>query len=402
MLFKLFLFFLLPLLLWGTEHATTDAESLTDRQNFRGDVQLFTYDINLPGSEYDAYATALGGRLGYKTLLYYLFGIELEYAGSNAIGYTENPELLLLFNDDKPSVYLNTLSQGNLYYQDQTTYFRLGAQTFNTPLLNEDPTRIVPWSATGASIVYSGIDKLTMTAAAIYTIRANTSSVYRKESASGPIEKGLYFIGGSYDFTNEHWAQAYYYLAPDLYNSLYLQYEYRRTVTENTLFCAGVQYIRTYTNGGSDSLANTTSPLGGDDVNLAAFKVSVNYNDLDVQLSYSKNWGQSGISSGYGGLSKVYTSSMVANGRKNNRPETWSLKSAYDIFNSPKYGTTEAAIWLTKTDYADIPTGDFFSVYAHLLHHFGVNTSAYLRYEKINYDGQNDANFIRLILKQQF
>jgi len=402
MLFRVLLLCISTLLLWGDEASVPGTKSLTDRRNFHGNVQLYNYDINLPGSEYDAYATALGGRLGYKTHLYYRFGIELEYAGSHAIGSTKNPELLFLFDNDRDSLHLNTLSQGNLFYQNPTTYFRLGAQTMNTPLFNEDPTRIVPWGATGATVTYNRVDRLTLTAAAINKIRSSTSSVYRKESASGPIEHGLYFLGGSYDLNNENWMQAYYYLAPKLYDSLYLQYEYRRTLFDDALLCFGLQYIRTYTNGGSSSEANTTSPIGGDDVNLAAVKASVNYRDLDLQLSYSKNRGQSGILSGYGGLSKVYTSSMVANGRKNHRPETWSLKTAYDVLNSERFGTTEIALWLTKTDYADLADGDFFATYAHLRHHFGVNTSAYLRWERIDYNAQDDTTYVRLILKQRF
>ncbi|WP_345976379.1 OprD family outer membrane porin [Sulfurimonas sp. HSL3-7] len=391
--------FLIPLSLWAD---TADEKSLTDRRNFRGDLQLYTYIIDQPGQVNDAYATALGGSLGYKSHLFYRFGMELEYSGSHALGNTKNPERLLLFNNDKPSLHLNTLSQGNLYYQNPTTYFRLGAQTFNTPLFNEDPTRIVPWGATGASITYNRVNELTLIAAAINAIRSNTSAVYRKESASGPIVHGLYFIGGSYYLNDANWLQVYYYLAPNLYDSLYLQYEYRRLLFDTALVCFGIQYIRTYTNGGIDSNADTSSAIGGDDVDLAAYKASMDYAGLDLQLSYSKNRGQSGINNGYGGLSKVYTSSMVANGRKNNRPETWSLKSAYNLLHPYSFGTTELAIWLTKTRYADLPDGDFFSTYAHLRQNFSVNTSAYLRWEKIDYAGKDNTTYVRLILKQQF
>ncbi len=398
MLTKTALFCLTALALWAQESAPAGL----DLRNFRGDLQLYTYDINLPGSDNDAYATAIGGRLGYKTGPHYRFGIELEYAGSHAVGNTKNAERLLLFDNDTPSLHLNALSQGNLFYQNPTTYFRLGAQTMNTPLFNEDPTRIVPWGASGATITYNRVEALTLIGAAINTIRSNTSSVYRQESASGPIEHGLYFLGGSYSLNDGNWMQAYYYLAPNLYDALYLQYEYRRTLFDDALVCFGIQYIRTYTNGGSSSQAVTDSPIGGDDVALAAFKASVNYQDLDLQLSYSKNSGQSGISNAYGGLSKVYTSSMIANGRKNNRPETWSLKTAYDIFHSERFGNTEAALWLTKTDYQEITEADLFSTYAHLRHYFGVNTSAYLRVEQIDYDRQDDAIFVRFILKQEF
>lgn len=402
MWYKALFLLLLALALRADESAAADEKSLTDLRNFRGNLQLYSYDINMPGELNDAYATALGGSLGYKSHLYYRFGVELEYSGSHAIGPTKNPELLLLFNNDKLYLHLNTLSQGNLYYQNPTTYFRLGAQTFNTPLFNEDTTRIVPWGATGASITYNRLKELTLIAAAINAIRSNTSAVYREESASGPIEHGLYFLGGSYYLNDANWLQAYYYLAPNLYDSLYLQYEYRRLLFDTALVCFGIQYIRTYTNGGSDSHADTTSAIDGDDVDLAAFKASMDYAGLDLQLSYSKNRGQSGISNGYGGLSKVYTSSMVANGRDNNRPETWSLKADYDLLQSQQFGTTEAAIWLTKTVYADIPEGDFFSTYAHLRHHFSINTSAYLRWERIDYDSTDDATYVRIILKQRF
>ena len=393
---------LFAVLLGAEEWNAASAESLTDRRNFRGNAQLYYYGIETPDASADAYATSLGGRLGYKSHLYYRFGIEAEYAGSNAVGNTKNYEKLYLFNNDKPSRHLNVLSQGNVYYQNPTTYFRLGAQTVNTPLFNEDPTRIVPWSAAGATMTYNRVDQLTVTLAAFDTIRSNTSAVYRKESASGPIDHGLYFLGGSYYLSNEHWLLGYYYLAPNLYDSLYLQYEYRRTLGSDFLFCLGVQYIRTFTDGGDHSKAVTDNAVGGDDVDLAAFKLSTDYHDLQLQLAYSENSGESGINNGYGGLSKVYTSSMIANSRKNKRPETWSLKTAYDIWSSPHWGTTEAAVWLTKTDYRDLAEGDFFSTYVHLRQTFAVNSTAFLRWERVEYKGSADATFLRLILKQSF
>jgi len=81
---RAFLFLVAWLLFLTDAVLAADQRGLTDRRNFRGNLQLYSYDINLPDSGYDAYATAIGGRIGYKALLYYRFGAKLEYSGARS------------------------------------------------------------------------------------------------------------------------------------------------------------------------------------------------------------------------------------------------------------------------------------------------------------------------------
>ena len=335
-----------------------------------------------------------------KTVLY-RFGAAVEYAGSYALGKTENPQLLFLFDNDANSTHLDALSEGYIYYQDRHAYVRIGAQTLNTPLFNEDSTRIVPWSALAATMTYDIPDSLSLTVSYISRIRRNTSSSYRKESASGAIDKGLLILGSVYHPTNDDSLLSYLYLAPDLYHALYLQYEHAFMLENDLFFCLGGQYIRTFKSGGDASHAVTDSPIGGDDVNLIALKAEIDYKDIATQFSYSQNFGESGINNGYGGLSKVFTSSMVANGRKNHKPRTFSLKSEYDVLQSA-LGSSEVALWLTHTDYQESDIADFLSVYVHLDQRFNMDTSLIVRYENIHYKSLPETDFLRIILKYVF
>jgi hypothetical protein len=65
-------------------------------------------------------------------------------------------------------------------------------------------------------------------------------------------------------------------------------------------------------------------------------------------LNYSQNFGISGIVKGYGGLAKVFTTSMIANGRGNYKPETWMLKTEYNLPYG-KWGQSELAFTYTNT-----------------------------------------------------
>ncbi len=390
----------MPLELYAAENNVTET-SFFSSASLHGNLQLYHYDINPDLSDTQAYATALGGRIRYKDHLFYRFGAAIEYAGSHAIGKSENPRLLFLFDNDANSTHLNALSAGYIYYQNRRTYFQLGAQTLNTPLFNEDSTKIVPWSALAATMTYDIPDKLTLIVSYISKIRRNTSSHYKRKSASGAIDDGLLILGSVYHPTKDDSLMSYLYLAPDLYHSIYLQYEHAFFPDDDLFFCLGAQYIHTFKSGGDDSHAITRNPLGGDDVNLVSLKAEMDYKDLQTQFSYSQNFGESGINNGYGGLSKVYTSSMIANGRKSHRPQTFSLKSDYDILQSA-LGNSEVALWLTHTDYKESEAADFFATYVHFDQRINLDTSLKLRYENINYKSLPTTDFLRIIFKYTF
>jgi hypothetical protein len=183
-----------------------------------------------------------------------------------------------------------------------------------------------------------------------------------------------------------------------LYSTFVGQIDYEYISDFDTLVCFGLQYFKS---GNGGKYVDSNSKYGGDNIDLIALRMILYSKNWEVSLNYSQNYGESGVVKGYGGLAKVYTSSMIANGRGNFKPETWMIKSAYDLpFSSQD---SEVAIRLTKTQFHEVEGDNFTAYYLHFKHFFNTNTSLYLRYENINYSAnKNDAQYFRAIAKYRF
>ena len=267
-----------------------------------------------------------------------------------------------------------------------------------TPMMNDDTTRIVPWSYQGASFTSQRFEDTVIQLNYITQIREHTSDDYTRMSASGEFERGITMLGLKYQGINEFDFQAYYYHAPELYSTLITQIDYKHMFTQNHLLCLGIQYFKSGQGGKFNERENKN---GGDDIDLVALKAGIDGPFYNITLNYSQNFGLSGIVKGYGGLSKVFTTSMVANGRGNYKPETWMLKSNFDI-DPFGLGQSEFAIWLTNTRVKDVRGDDFDAFYAHHRSYLNENTSLYIRYEAINYKNKNDVQYLRIIAAYNF
>ena len=165
------------------------------------------------------------------------------------------------------------------------------------------------------------------------------------------------------------------------------------------LLCASIQY---FNSGNGGKYAERENNNGGDDIDLIAIKVGFDSEDLMISLNYSQNFGLSGIVKGYGGLSQVFTTSMVANGRGNYKPETWMLKTSYDLLYT-QWGQSELALTLTNTRVKDNRGDDFDAYYMHWRQRFNINTSLFIRYENLDYKSdKSDVSYLRVIAAYQF
>lgn len=364
----------------------------------QGNVTLFLYNIDKKEQE-NSYATALGGFLKYTTdNAKPLFG-SVRFYQSSPVGPSKNPEATALFNNDTGASSLSAVAESFLAYQDHDRLFKAGNMMLATPMMNDDTTRIVPWSYQGFSFVSEALADTKVQLNYITQIRKNTSADYTKQSASGEFEDGISMFALTYEGLKDISLQAYYYHAPELYSTFISQIDYQQVTGDEYLFCAGLQYFKS---GNGGVYNERTSRNGGDDIDLLALKFGVDGDNWNVTLNYSQNFGLSGIVKGYGGLAKVYTTSMVANGRGNFKPETWMLHSRFDIDPLP-YGQSEFALWLTRTRVHDERGDDFNAYYTHLRHYFNGDTSIYLRFEAIDYlNGKDDVNYLRLIASYDF
>ncbi len=390
----IWLLLFLPLLL--TAQPTLD-EALS-QGDVRGNVKLFYYGIERDSGE-DAYATSLGGHLQYTTKNWNELYARVGFHTSNPVGSNKNKMATGLFNNDRDGDALTALSSAFIGYRRNQRVLKVGNFRLNTPMMNDDTTRIVPWSYQGVAFTSTPRGGLRLQLNHIIQMRKNTSDDYKKESASGVIEDGITMLGLHYDLSGELSLFSFYYYAPELYDTFIAQADYKYPFDEEYFFCFGAQYFKSG-NGGEN--VDTESRNGGDDIDLIALRTSFEAEQWEIGLNYSQNFGISGIIKGYGGLSKVFTSSMIANGRGNYQPETWMLKGRYDL-PATSYGHSELALNLTHTRTKDSRGDDFNAYYTHLRHHLNIETSLYIRYELIDFkDGKSDTDFLRIIASFDF
>ena len=363
-----------------------------------GQIKLFSYDIDKASDE-DAFATALGGYLKYSTDTNRSIYATVRFHTSQPVGYNKNKEDTALFNNDRNAEALTANSEAFIGWRSSTRVLKVGNLMLNTPMMNDDTTRIVPWSYQGAAYTGEAIPDTKVQLNYIRQIRSYTSDKYTEESASGEIGSGITMLGIQYDGLDHIDLQSYYYYAPDLYSTFIVQADYEFTIDKDNMFCASVQY---FNSGNGGKFAETENKNGGDDIDLIAVKVGFDAEDWLVSLNYSKSFGLSGIVKGYGGLAKVFTTSMVANGRGNYKPETWMLKTEYE-FPVGTWGQSELAVTLTNTRVKDSRGDDFDAYYMHWRHRFNIDTSLFVRFENMDYkNDKSDGKYFRVIASYDF
>lgn len=356
-----------------------------------GQIKLYSFDVDRTSDE-DAYATALGGNLKYSTDTNKSIYGSVNFHTSQPVGYSKNRENTSLFNSDGNGLTVN--SEAYIGWQGRNRVLKIGNLRLNTPMMNDDTTRIVPWSFQGFAYTGDAGTDTKVQLNFIRQIRSHTSDEYKKESASGEIGSGITMLGFHYNGLKNLDLTSYYYYAPDLYSTFIVQADYKLVIDSENLFCTSVQYFQS---GNGGKYAESENKNGGDDIDLIALKVSYDWDDWMISLNYSQNFGISGIVKGYGGLSKVFTTSMVANGRGNYKPETWMLKTGYTL-PVTDWGYSEVAATLTNTRTHDSRGDDFDAYYMHWRQRFNVDTSLFVRFENIDYkDDKSDAKYFRVI-----
>ncbi len=361
-----------------------------------GQIKLYSYDLDRASGD-DAHATALGGYLKYSTDTNRSIYGSVNFHTSHPVSYNKNREDTALFKNDGKALTVN--SEVYIGWRGADRVLKVGNLMLNTPMMNDDTTRIVPWSYQGFAYTGNAGTDTKVQLNFIRQIRSHTSDEYKKESASGEIGSGITMLGFHYNGLKSLDLTSYYYYAPDLYSTFIVQADYKLVIDRESLLCASVQY---FNSGHGGKYAETENKNGGDDIDLIAVKVGYDSDDWMISLKYSQNFGISGIVKGYGGLSQVFTTSMVANGRGNYKPETWMLKSSYDL-PVTDWGTSEVAATLTNTRTHDSRGDNFDAYYMHWKHRFNVDSSLFVRFENIDYKNDKiDAKHFRVIAAYGF
>ncbi len=375
------------------------AEKETGREGVvHGQIKLFSYDIDKAFNK-GAFATAVGGHFKYSTDTNRSIYGSVRFHTSQPVGYNRNREATALFNNDKSADALTVNSEAFIGWRGSGKLLRVGNLMLNTPMMNDDTTRVVPWSYQGIAYTAEAASDTKFQLYYVRQIRSHTSDEYKKESASGEIGDGIFMMGIGYDGLDGLDLQSYYYYAPDLYSTFIAQADYKLIIDTGHMICIGIQY---FNSGNGGKFAKTENKNGGDDIDLLAVKADFNAEDWMISLNYSQNFGMSGVVKGYGGLANVFTTSMVANGRGNYKPETWMLTSKYDL-PMTDWGQSEVAVTLTNTRSKDSRGDDFDAYYMHWKHRFNIDTSLIVRFENMDYKSdESNVRYLRVIASYDF
>ncbi|WP_373070860.1 OprD family outer membrane porin [Sulfurimonas sp.] len=376
---KYFLVLFFPIIIFGDS-----LESAFKNSDITGNLTYFYYTIDKEDNTKDAYANALGGDLKLTTDSSNPIFATVGFHNSTPIVDHKNKKLTSLFNNDKDGNALTAVSESFLAYKTKDSIFKVGNFLLNTPLMNKSSARIVPWSYQGASFVINNIFKSSIQLNYINKMRKYTSDQYKDESLAGKIGDGITMIGFKHHPIEPLDVHIYYYNAPSLYDSYFFQIDYKDNFINNDLlFCVGLQNMKTY-----DHM----------DVDLIGLRTGIFTEHLDITLNYTKNDGVD-KADGYGGLSKIYTASMISNGRGENKPEVFMLKTNFEFELISKH-SSEFSVWLAKID---SKLTKYKSYYTHFRHNTDNFIKIYLRYEFQDYeDKTKDAQYLRFITSIDF
>lgn len=359
-------------------------------------IELFHYDIEAQNDQ-ESKATVLGGYIDYTSKPLHGFGFGVKQYLSHLILASKNPALTSL--TDSAGEDINPLSECYAYYTNEHVAFKIGKQQIDTPMLNDDTTRLIPFSYQGITSRISWDSDTFLSLGYITGFRANNDEKYTEYTASGLAEDGVGYIGFHTQFGNtKH--QWYYYHAPKLFDTLHMEVASSTPFESSMKLHYGVQAIYTFDNEGGIHANNSTN--GGGDVKLVAAKLGLGSEKFSYTGSLSYNFGKDGINRGYGGLSSIYTSSMIAQGKTEGHPFAKSLKVHYTYFSPTKDKEYSSSLYLTNITYEDNAYSTVNALYIDHKFKFRPREYILLRYEKQWIANEDDKSYLRIISAYTF
>ncbi|HEY9189736.1 MAG TPA: OprD family outer membrane porin [Sulfurovum sp.] len=359
-------------------------------------IELFHYDIDAQNDE-ESKATVLGGYIDYRSKPLYGFGFGVKQYLSHLIFESKNPALTSL--TDTAGNDINPLSECYAYYKNTHTAFKIGKQQIHTPMLNDDTTRLVPFSYQGITSQIFWDSDTFLSLGHVTRFRPYNAEAYSEYTSSGLAEEGVSYIGFHTQFGNAR-HQWYYYHAPKLFNTLHMEVEARTPLNPSADIYYGMQGIYTFDDQGGIHILNRDN--GGGDVKLVAAKLGLRSEKFSYTGSLSYNFGNDGINRGYGGLSSIYTSSMIAQGKTQGHPFAKSLKVHYRYFSASKDKAYSSSLYLTNITYRDDTYNTLNALYIDHKFKFRPREYILLRYEKQWIANEDDKSYLRIISAYTF
>ena len=367
-----------------------------------GSLYALYYDrtSDTEGAEYTA--AAVGGSLAYTSPKESGMYISARLQSTNLTGARNNPALSCLVGPDEKSV--DVLSEAYIGMIDGNHLLRIGRQQLDTPLLNGDTTRVVPYTYNGVSYQWSGSEKSRAVLGKVNEIKTLESRFFDSSSASGELDDGVWYLGLEDRRASGLGYILYYYQAPLLYDALFMEIDDSYDVDGVQIF-SGIQYIKTYENGDGENI-DPEREEGGADVALAAARLGFKAGTYGLIVAHSQNSGQDGIGRAYGGEAELFTTTMITDGIHRGSPKTTSVRLKYDwtplassrvIYNVTDYGVD------THDKVVNSATNDYRSFYVDLKYEMPGDTLVYFQYEQLDKEAkQTDLNEFRFSFVQWF
>ena len=123
----------------------TTLDSAFTNGSVLGNITLLSYNIDRKNEE-NAYASALGGFVKYTTDTQQPLFTSIRFHQSSSLGPHQNKLATQLFNKDKNDSNLTAVSESFVAYRYKDNMLKIGKMMLNTPMMNDDTTRIVPCS----------------------------------------------------------------------------------------------------------------------------------------------------------------------------------------------------------------------------------------------------------------
>lgn len=390
------------LLLLAPLSAEKSFKELLQGGQTEGSLYALYYDrqSDRVGAEYTA--AAVGGTLAYTSPKEAGAYVSARLQSTNLTGARTNPELSRLVGADKQSV--DALTEAYLGLIDGNHLLRLGRQHLDTPLLNGDTTRVVPYSYNAIHYQWNGSDKSRAVLGKVNRIKPFDSRFFEPVSDSGELDDGIWYAGLEDRRLSGLSYILYYYQAPLLYDAFFVEVDDSYDLDGMQIF-SGIQYVKSYENGEGENI----DPLreeGGGDVALAALRLGFKAGTYGLIVAHSQNSGQDGLGRAYGGMAELFTTTMVTDGIHRGSPKTTSVRLKYDW--TPE---TSTRLIYNLTDYGvdahdKVPgstTNDYKSFYADLKYEMPGDALVYFQYEQLDKElAQSDLNEFRFSFVQWF
>lgn len=360
-------------------------------------IELFHYHIDAQEDQ-ESQATVAGGYIHYASKPLRHIGFAATHYLSHLIFESQNPALTSL--TDSAGEDINPLSELYAYYHTQTFSLKIGRQQINTPMLNLDTTRLIPFSYKGITSRISWDTDSYLSLGYVTEFRANNNEDYTQYTSSGLADEGVAYLGFHTQFGSVR-HQWYYYHAPGLFDTLHMEVAAQTPYGDSSkALHYGVQTIYTFESDGGTNIVPGSN--GGGDVKLLAAKLGISSDKFSYTGSLSYNFGEDGINRGYGGLSSLYTSSMITNGKKRGHPFAKSLKVRYKYYSPTKEKAYSSALYFTNVTYGDKSSHTLNSLYIDHKFKFRPREYILLRYEKQWIADEDDKSYFRIISAYTF